>query len=95
MTTKRDIGQEILDSIEDLKAGRVGRVHFVVTPEEVRATRARLNVSQSTFAKMLNISVRTVQDWEQGRRRPQGAAQSLLAIASARPDVFKDMFVPT
>ena len=93
MKTERNIGQEILAGINELKAGRVGRKHVVLTPEEIKAIRARIGVSQSAFAVLMNISVRTVQDWEQGRRRPEGPAQSLLAIASARPEVMQDVFV--
>lgn len=44
--------------------------------------------SQAAFAGLMGVSVRTVQDWEQGRRKPSGPAQALLRIAEQRPDVF-------
>lgn len=64
---KRDIGEEVLQAIRDLKAGRTGRVFHV---EVTRATEARLKLglSQADFAAMLGVSVRSLQDWEQGRR---------------------------
>lgn len=47
-------------------------------------------LSQSEFAKLLGVSVRTLQDWEQGRREPSGAAQTLIAIAERRPEVLRE-----
>ncbi len=90
--TERDIGQEILDSIKQIKAGDVGRVHVFITPEQIKAIRENVGVSQTTFAAMLNVSTRTLQEWEQGRRQPNGPARSLLAIAAKRPDVMQDVF---
>jgi putative transcriptional regulator len=89
---KRDIGQEILDSIIEIKSGDVGRVHVYLTPAQIKAVRQNVGVSQSTFAAMLNVSLRTLQEWEQGRRQPNGPARSLLAIAAKRPDVMQDVF---
>ncbi len=65
--SKRDIGEEVLQAIRDLKAGRTGRVFHV---EVTRATDARLKLglSQADFAAMLGVSVRALQDWERGRR---------------------------
>jgi putative transcriptional regulator len=52
----------------------------------------RSGLSQQKFADMLGVSARTLQDWEQGRRRkPTGAARSLLAIAAKRPDVLREV----
>jgi putative transcriptional regulator len=89
---KRDLGQEILDSIDEIKSGKMGRVHVYITPEEIKATRERMGVSQSSFAAMLNVSPRTLQEWEQGRRRPTGPARSLLAIAAQKPEVMHEVF---
>ena len=77
---KRDIGEEILQSIRDLKAGK-GQV--VVSPA-VEA-RSKTGLSQSQFAALLGVSVRTLQGWEQGRKQPSGAARTLLAIARTNP----------
>ena len=53
---------------------------------DVRAIRERLGKSQSEFALMIGVSVATLQNWEQGRRRPDGPAQALLKIASVNPE---------
>ena len=90
--TKRDVGQEILDSIREIKAGKVGRVTVVMEPTDIKKVRKNMGVTQVSFAALMNISVRTVQDWEQGRRQPKGPAQSLLAIAARRPDVMQEVF---
>jgi putative transcriptional regulator len=50
--------------------------------------RARLGVSQQDFARLLGVSARTLQDWEQGRREPTGAAKTLLRVAATHPDVL-------
>jgi putative transcriptional regulator len=55
-------------------------------PADVRAIRAKLGKSQSEFALMIGVSVATLRNWEQGRRRPDGPALALLRVASRRPD---------
>lgn len=84
MTKKRarDIGSEILEGIREIKRGEVGRI---VTFPPVAETRARVGLSQSEFARLLGVSVRTLQEWEQGRRTPSGPARMLLAIAHKNP----------
>lgn len=77
---KRNIGDEILQSVRDLKAGK-GRV--VVSP--AIEARSKTGLSQSQFAALLGVSVRTLQGWEQGRKQPSGAARTLLAIARTNP----------
>ena len=79
---RRDIGAEILEGIRQLKRGEVGRV---VTFPSVAEARARVGLSQSEFARLLGVSVRTLQEWEQGRRTPSGPARTLLAIAHKNP----------
>lgn len=87
---KRNIGEELLASILDLKAGRHGDTHQVKLTEAAEA-RSKTGLSQPMFAQLLGVSVRTLQEWEQGRRSPSGAARSLLHIAAIRPDVFRDV----
>ncbi|MGY2170886.1 helix-turn-helix domain-containing protein [Pseudomonas gingeri] len=87
---KRDLGAELLAAIVDVKAGRHGAVHAVKVTEAAEA-RSRTGLSQPRFAELLGVSVRTLQEWEQGRRSPSGAARSLLHIAALRPDVFRDV----
>jgi putative transcriptional regulator len=53
--------------------------------------RRNLDLTQAEFAKLLGVSKRTLQEWEQGRRQPSGAAKSLIAIAIKRPDVLKEI----
>jgi len=79
---ERDIGAEILKGIRELKQGKAGRVVNVPAVAEVRH---KTGLSQSRFAELLGVSVRTLQDWEQGRRSPSGAARTLLLIADKNP----------
>lgn len=83
----RNIGTEILEGIRQLKRGEVGRV---VTYPPVSETRARVGLSQSEFARLLGVSVRTLQEWEQGRRAPSGPARTLLTIAYKNPRALLD-----
>ncbi len=87
----RDVWQETLDAVRDVKAGKVGRVETVEIPAVVEA-RQKVGLSQSRFADLLGVSVRTLQDWEQGRRKPSRAAMSLIRIAKQRPDVLHEVF---
>ncbi len=66
----------------ELKPGRMTQMD----PEDIRMIRRRLNKSQSEFALMIGVSVSTLQNWEQGRRRPEGPARALLKIASENPE---------
>ncbi|MCJ8205796.1 helix-turn-helix domain-containing protein [Pseudomonas sp. RGM2987] len=87
---KRNLGEELLAAIIDVKAGRHGEVHQIEVTEAAEA-RSKTGLSQPKFAELLGVSVRTLQEWEQGRRSPSGAARSLLHIAALRPDVFRDV----
>ncbi len=85
----RDIGAEILQAVRDIKAGRGKRVTVAVSP--AAAARQKSGLSQADFARLLGVSVRTLQDWEQGRRNPTGAARSLLLLAIKRPKVLREV----
>src|SRR3989344_3608819 len=87
---KRNIGEELLTAIQDVKAGRYCAVQHVEVTQAAEA-RSKTGLSQPKFAELLGVSVRTLQEWEQGRRAPSGAARSLLHIAASRPDVFRDV----
>ena len=52
---------------------------------DVKAIRQRLGQSQSEFARMIGVSIATLQNWEQGRRRPEGPARALLTVAAKNP----------
>ena len=89
---KRDIAQELRDDLEMLKAAKDGKVKLrehtfveVAPPVEIRT---RLKLSQHDFAAMIGVSIRTVQEWEQGRSHPSGPASALLRIADQEPEVF-------
>jgi putative transcriptional regulator len=82
MVSKRNIGQEILHGIRQLKRGEHGRISTVPS---VASIREKTGLSQPKFAHLLGVSVRTLQEWEQGRRAPSGAARTLLLIAAKNP----------
>jgi putative transcriptional regulator len=93
--SKRDIGQEILDGIREIKSHKAGKkklkTHILSEPSPPQVIREKLNISQSAFASLMGVSKRTIQDWEQGRRKPQGPAKSLLRVAERHPEVFTDL----
>ena len=80
--SKRNIGLEILQGLREIKRGDYGRV---TTVPSVTSIREKAGLSQARFAQLLGVSVRTLQDWEQGRRAPSGAAKTLLMIAEKNP----------
>lgn len=84
----RNIGVEILEGIRQIKRGEVGRV---TTVPSVAKIRGRTGLSQSEFAKLIGVSVRTLQEWEQGRRAPSGPARTLLLVADKNPKALLDI----
>lgn len=86
----RNIGEEILQGIRDLKAGRTGR-RFTVDSYAIVRAREKSGLTQAEFAKLLGVSVRTLQDWEQGRREPNAAAQTLIKVAEKHPKVLREL----
>lgn len=93
--SKRNISQEILEGIREVKAYKAGtkslRVHTLKEPAPPQVIRSKLKLSQSAFAGLMGVSLRTVQDWEQGRRKPSGPAVALLRIAEQKPEVFMEL----
>ena len=85
---KRNVGREILDGLRELKRGEYGRV---INVPSVSLVREKTSLSRSRFAALLGVSVRTLQDWEQGRRAPSGAARTLLLVAHRNPAVLMDV----
>lgn len=88
---KRDIGKEIIEGLQEIKAWREGRIKLRTTTVqlpravEVPAIRKELGLSQDQFARLMGVSVATLRNWEQGRREPHGPARSLLLVASREP----------
>jgi len=75
------------------KAARTGTVEGdkrIETKEDVQTLRHEFGVSQSVFAKFMGVSINTLQNWEQGRRQPTGAARVLLTIAYRQPALFRE-----
>jgi putative transcriptional regulator len=89
---KRNIGEEILQAVREIKAGKEARRYTAASFPIVRA-REKSGLSQSEFAALLGVSVRTLQDWEQGRREPSGAAKTLLKIAIRHPEILRELAV--
>ncbi|MGP5352079.1 helix-turn-helix domain-containing protein [Pseudomonas helleri] len=82
--------KDLLASVRQMKAGKAARATEVTLSVAAEA-RAKVGLSQSAFAQLLGVSLRTLQDWEQGRRRPAGAAQTLLMVASQHPEALRDL----
>lgn len=92
---KREVGIEIIEGIREIKAYKAGRLQLktrtLKSPSSTKEIRRRLELSQTAFAGLMGVSLRTVQDWEQGRRQPSGPARSLLRIAEQHPEVFSSL----
>jgi putative transcriptional regulator len=72
----------------DLRTTTLPRPPKELSASEIAKVRSRLNVSQAVFARYLNISVKTVQSWEQGQGKPSGASLKLLSIAKKNPNIL-------
>ena len=84
---KRDFGQEILEGVKTVKEGK-GRRIKVALPSDVKKIREHLHLSQSAFAALMGVSIKTLQEWEQGRRKPSGPASALLRVANRHPEAL-------
>lgn len=85
--SKRDIAEEILESVRAIKRGE-GTRREVAEPD-AKTAREKSGLSQAAFAALLGVSLRTLQDWEQGRRKPRGPARSLLRVAERHPEALR------
>jgi putative transcriptional regulator len=79
---------DLLESVKQMRSGQAARVTKVKLPDAAKA-RASVGLSQQEFAILLGVSPRTLQDWEQGRREPTGAAKTLLRIAVTHPEILR------
>ena len=84
--TGEELGDKILAAAKEMVAGQ-----GIVVHSPAIAARKSLGLSQTEFAKLLGVSVRTLQDWEQGRKQPSGAAKMLLRVAEKYPKILLDV----
>ena len=82
----RDLEAELLESVRQIKRGE----GMVVYSPSI-AARKNSGLSQTEFAQLLGVSVRTLQGWEQGRKQPSGAARTLIALAQRHPDILREL----
>ena len=87
---KRDIWAEVLDGVSQIKSGRGKRTDVDVRSPLVKA-RLRSGLTQAQFAALLGVSKRTLEQWEQGRRKPSGAAKTLIRVAELHPEVLREL----
>jgi putative transcriptional regulator len=81
--------QDVLTSIQPTQRGE-DRTHQVTLSAAAEA-RAKVGLTQTAFAQLMGVSVRTLQNWEQGRSQPSGAAQTLIKVAQQWPEVLRAM----
>ena len=86
----RKFQADLLESVRQMRRGQAARVTKVKLPDAAEA-RAKVGLSQQEFAALLGVSARTLQDWEQGRREPTGAAKTLLRVATSHPEVLLEL----
>lgn len=84
-----ELGNKLLQSVKEMKEGKAARVSRV-EPNEVAEARSKTGLTQLEFAEVLHISPRTLQEWEQGRRKPSGPAKALIEIASRHPEIIRE-----
>lgn len=86
---KKENFSKLVASIEEageIKAGRKRPSRkYEVKPPDIKMVREKLQVTQREFATMIGVSTRTLQNWEQGRRKPEGPANALLKVAAKNP----------
>jgi putative transcriptional regulator len=93
-----ELFEELLTSVREggaiLRGEQEASRKFVVDTPDVKQIRERYKLSQTEFAALMGISVKTLQNWEQGRRTPHGAARVLLQVADKHPDAVWDVVQP-
>lgn len=87
--SQRDIWQEVLEGVREIKAGGGKRTMVEPRSPVVRA-RLKVGLTQARFAALPGVSKRTLEQWEQGRREPSGAAKTLIRVAERHPDVLRE-----
>jgi len=87
---KKELFNELIESIKEAGKIRSRQAEpsreFYYSPIDIKRIRGRLSVSQAQFALMIGVSKSTLQNWEQGRREPEGPAKALLRIVDKEPE---------
>jgi len=83
----RNIAEELLQSVKEFVAGQ----GIPIPVSTVVVARMKTGLSQPKFAELLGVSTRTLQEWEQERRKPSGAAKTLIKIAIKHPDILRQI----
>jgi putative transcriptional regulator len=97
---KRDLFDELSEAIGEIQQHKAGKItlrqyeikepiRLEVTPEMIRETRERLNLSRAVFAHQLHVSPRTLEKWEQGRAKPNDQAATLILLVRKYPDTIQ------
>ena len=92
---KKEVFEELLDSVRQggqiLRGERKPSRVFAAAEPNARKIRELYGLSQEKFASLMGISVATLRNWEQGRRKPEGAAKVLLRVAAKHPEAVLDV----
>jgi len=102
MTDKRRLFDELMEGVESMEQQRKGKITLrsieaddlpplEVDAELIRDTRERMNVSRAVFARRLRVSTRTLENWEQGRARPNAQAAALILMVRKYPDTLEKL----
>ncbi len=102
MTKKRKLFDELMDGVESMQQQRTGKITLrthevdelpplIVDAELIRETRERLHVSRAVFARRLRVSTRTLENWEQGRAKPNAQAAALIMMVRQFPDTLEKL----
>jgi len=92
---KEELFEDLLESIQQggaiLRGEKKPSREFNFDNPDVKAIRQQYGLTQSKFAELLGISIATLRNWEQGRRRPEGPARILLSVAAKHPEAILDV----
>jgi putative transcriptional regulator len=88
---EKNLFDDLVQSLKEAKKIANGEIpasrRFTITPADVKAVREKIGLSQNEFAKLMHVSIKTLQNWEQHRRNPTGPAAALLKIVLTEPEV--------
>jgi putative transcriptional regulator len=88
--SQRDVWREVLDGVREIKSGR-GRRLKVEPRSTILRARLKSGLTQAQFAVLMGVSKRTLEQWEQGRREPSGAAKTLIRLAELHPEILREV----